>query len=264
MNVTREELRGGFRGLGLGSGDHVIVHSSLSSLGWVDGGAESVVDALRDAVDDGTVMMPTFTRYDRAYDPETSPSTVGAITEAFRNRSTAVRSAHPTKSVAAISPDAASLVADHDLRNSIGPGSPIHRLVDDRNGKILLLGVDHTTNSALHVAERLADLPYRDQIAETTIRRSDESIETVEVNQVHCSRGFGVAESIAKRVGLVTYGRVGDATAQLVDGSALLSLIVELLEEHPGLLLCDEPDCDRCAYGRRRIDARETGSNRSR
>ncbi|MFC7230915.1 AAC(3) family N-acetyltransferase [Saliphagus sp. GCM10025308] len=187
-------------------GDSLIVHSSLRRLGWVDGGARTVVDALCDTVGDGTILMPTFTRYDRAYDPETSPSTVGAITEAFWNRPEAVRSAHPTKSVAAIGPDAESVVANHELRNSIGPGSPIHRLINDRDGQILLLGVDHTTNSALHVAERLANLPYRDQIAETTIRGEDGSTETVEVNQVHCSHGFGVVGSIATRLGLEREG----------------------------------------------------------
>ncbi|WP_312907464.1 aminoglycoside N(3)-acetyltransferase [Natronosalvus caseinilyticus] len=253
MSLTREELRGGFRGLGLEAGDSVIVHSSLSSLGWVDGGARTVVDALCDTVGDGTVLMPTFTRYDRAYDPEMSPSTVGAITEACRNHPEAVRSAHPTKSVAAIGPGAESLVADHELRNSIGPGSPIHRLIDERDGQILLLGVDHTTNSALHVAERLANLPYRDQLAETTMRGADGSAETVEVNQVHCSRGFGVVGSIATRLGLEREGRVGDATARLVDGPRLLSLVVEVLDKQPGLLLCDVPDCERCAYARRRI-----------
>lgn len=254
MRFTRDALQGGFRGLGLDAGDGVLVHSSLSSLGWVDGGAGTVVDALRETVGDGgTVMMPTFTRYDRPYDPETSPSTVGSISETFRTRPAAVRSAHPTKSVAAIGPNTASLVDDHDPCNSIGPDSPIHRFIDKRDADILLLGVDHTANSALHVAERLADLPYRDQLAETTIRRRDGSTGTVTVNRVHCSRGFGVVGSIAKRLGIEREGRVGDATVQLINGRTLLSLVVELLEEQPGLLLCDVPDCDRCAYGRRRI-----------
>lgn len=257
MALTREELRGGFRGLGLESGDRVVVHSSLSSLGRVDGGAETVVDALLDAVgDDGTVMMPAFTRYDEPYDPDASRSTVGAVTDAFRSRAAAVRSEHPTKSVAAIGPDAASLTEDHEPLASIGPGSPIHRLIE-ADGKILLLGVGHTTNSALHVAERLAGLPYRDQLAETAIRRADGSTESVEVNRSHCSRGFDIAESIAKRVGLISYGCVGDATAQLVDGEPFLSLVVDVLEDYPGLLLCDVPDCERCAYARRRLAGQE-------
>lgn len=254
MEYTYDALRGGFRGLGLDSGDSVIVHSSLSSLGWIAGGAETVVDALCDSVGTtGTVMMPTFTRYDQPYDPDVSPSTVGAITETFRKRDGTVRSGHPTKSVVVDGPNAASLTGDHDLRDSIGPDSPIHRLITERNADVFLLGVDHTTNSALHIAERLADLPYRDQFAETTIRRTDGSIETVEVNKVHCSRGFGVIGSITNRLGIEREGHVGDATARLLDGSTLLSVVVELLEEQPGLLLCDVPDCERCGYGRRRL-----------
>lgn len=257
MGLTRAELRGGFRGLGLKPGDAVVVHSSLSSLGRVDGGAETVIDGLRAAVgEDGTVMVPTFTRYDEPYDPETSVSTVGAITEALRKRPDAVRSAHPTKSVAAIGPDVAALVGDHEPLESIAPGGPIHRLLE-ADGKILLLGVDHTTNSALHIAERLAELPYRDQIAKTSVRRADGSIESVEVNRVHCSRGFGVVESVAKRLGALSYGSIGEAATQLTDGEALLSLAVDLLEEEPGFLLCDVPDCDRCAYARQRIASQE-------
>lgn len=253
MTLTREELRGGFRALGLAPGDDVVVHSSLSSLGWVDGGADAVVDALRDAVGaEGTLAMPTFTRYDEPYDPDESPSTTGRITEAFRTRPDAVRSPHPTKSVAAAGPRAEAVTESHDPADSLGPGSPIHRVAGD-GGKILLLGVDHTSNSSLHVAERLAELPYRDQTAETSVRRAGGSSETVEVNRVHCSRGFGVVGPIARQLGVQTEGRVGEATARLLTGDDLLSLVVELLEDEPGLLLCDLPDCDRCRYARERI-----------
>lgn len=252
MALSRAEIRGGFRGLGIEDGDSVVVHSSLSSLGRVEDGAEAVVDALFDAVGErGTVAMPTFTRYDEPYEPETSPSTVGAITEAFRGRSGVVRSPHPTKSVAVRGPDADRYVASHEPSNSLGPGSPIHRAVDD-GASILLIGVDHTADSALHVAERLAGLPYRDQMAETTVRREGET-ETVEVNRVHCSRGFETAGVVASRLGLESIGSIGEATVRLADGPALLALVVSVLEEDPGFLLCDLPDCDRCAYARRRI-----------
>ncbi|MFC4986513.1 AAC(3) family N-acetyltransferase [Saliphagus infecundisoli] len=252
MALSRAEIRGGFRGLGIEDGDALVVHGSLSSLGRVEDGAEAVVDALFDAVGErGTVAMPTFTRYDEPYDHEGSPSTVGAITEAFRTRPDVVRSSHPTKSVAVRGPEADRYVAGHEPGNSLGPGSPIHRVVAD-GASILLCGVDHTANSTLHVAERLAGLPYRDQTAETT-HRTDGATETVEVNRVHCSRGFESAGAVASRLGLESVGRVGAGTVRLVDGPALLSLVADLLEADPGLLLCDLPDCERCAYARRRL-----------
>lgn len=252
MAISRAEIRGGFRGVGIEVGDSVVVHSSLSAFGCVEGGAGTVVDVLLDAVGDrGTVAMPTFTRYDEPYDPKSSPSTVGAITEAFRVRPNVVRSSHPTKSVAIRGPDADHYAAGHNPGNSLGPRSPIHRVVAD-GASILLIGVDHTANSTLHVAERLAGLPYRDQTAETT-RRTDTTTETVEVNRAHCSRGFESAGAVASRLGLESIGAIGDATVRLVDGPELLSLVVDLLESDPGFLLCDLPDCERCAYARRRL-----------
>lgn len=252
MQLSQDELRAGFRGLGLESGSRVIVHSSLSSLGRVEGGAETVVDALLETVgSDGTVAVPTFTRYDEPYDPDQSSSTTGAITDALWRREDAVRSPHPTKSIAAIGPDAKSLVTDHEPSNSIGPGSPLHRLLE-RDGRILLLGVDHTTNSAIHIAERLANVPYRDQVATTDVRL-DGDVESVEVNRVHCSRGFEVVRPLAEQAGIVARGEIGQADARLLDGDALLSQVIDLLEADPGALLCSVPDCDRCQYARERL-----------
>lgn len=252
MKLSRDELRAGFRGLGLESGSRVVVHSSLNSLGHVVGGADTVVDALLDAVGpEGTVAVPTFTRYDEPYNPDESPSTTGAVTEALRRRDEAVRSLHPTKSIAAIGPDAEALVADHEPLNSLGPGSPLHRLLE-RDGRILLLGVDHTTNSALHVAERLAGVPYRDQVAMTETCVGS-AVESVDVNRVHCSRGFEVVRPLAERAGVVVRGEIGEAEARLLNGTELLSLVVDLLEADPGALLCSIPDCKRCEYARERI-----------
>src|SRR6478672_9626519 len=106
--VTRADLVEGLRALGLRLGALVQVHSSLSRLGFVEGGAETVVDALLEAVGlAGTVMVPTF-NHGKAdiYDPRTTPSISGAVTEALRKRPGAHRSIHPTHPYAAIGPDA--------------------------------------------------------------------------------------------------------------------------------------------------------------
>ncbi|NGM70635.1 AAC(3) family N-acetyltransferase [Natronolimnobius sp. AArcel1] len=254
MTVTEAELRGGLRALGLRSGDRVIVHSSLRSLGWVDGGAETVVDALCNVVGaDGTVLMPTFTSGNdgHPFDRKTTPSETGRITEELRTREEAIRSAHPTHSVTALGASAELLTRDHELLNSLGPGSPMHRLLED-GGSILLLGVDHTSNSSVHIAERLADLPYRDQTRTVTVADGDES-RTVTTNAVHCSYGFDAVEVIARRAGLLTDGLIGEAHVQLMSGHALLSELVDALEIVPNLLLCADPGCGRCEYARERL-----------
>jgi aminoglycoside 3-N-acetyltransferase len=251
-SVTRAEVRGGLRGLDIEAGDGLAVHSSLSSLGWVEGGTDSVVDALFDAVgEDGTLLMPTFTGYDDVFDPDQTPSETGAVTEAFRQRDGVVRSDHPTKSVAVAGPDAGRLVADHRPLASLGVDSPFHRFLES-GGDVLLVGVGHTRNSSLHVAEKVAGVPYRDQVAETR-RVTADGTERVRVNRVHCSEGFGVAGPLLRAAGLERRGQIGDATVRLLDGEALLDLIADTLRHHPGFLLCAAPDCERCAYARRQV-----------
>lgn len=260
MNVSQEGLEHGFHELGLDSDSRVIVHSSLNSLGHVEGGAETVVNALLNVVGPGgTVAVPTFTRYDEPYDPSESPSTTGAVTEALRQCEEAVRSLHPTKSVAAIGSEANDLVADHEPANSLGPGSPLHRLLQD-GAEILLLGVNQTANSAMHIAERLADMPYRDQTASVQTFVGG-GVRTVEVNRVHCSRGFEVVAPLCEHAGIVSRERIGAAEAQLLDGGGLLSVAIELLEAEPGALLCSVPDCERCQYARERLAEDESDSS---
>lgn len=252
VKVDTGAIVAGLRGLGLDRGDRVFVHSSMSSLGHVVGGADTVVDALLDAVGPtGLVAVPTFTRYDEPYDPSTSPSTTGAVTEALRRRDGAVRSPHPTKSISAIGPDAGALLAEHDPMNSLGPGSPLHRLLN-ADGKILLVGVDQTANSALHVAERVANAPYRDQTATTESTVGGERT-TVEVNRVHCSRGFEVVQPLFRCRGHLSEGHVGAARVTLLDGQRTIADTVDLLEADLGALLCSTPDCSRCQYARERI-----------
>jgi aminoglycoside 3-N-acetyltransferase len=171
---TAADLAEGWRRAGLERGMHVVVHSALSSLGPVCGGAATVVESLRDAVgDDGTIVVPAFTPQVADPDPETRgvpdaavrarraavplftpdlPSPMGAVAEAFRRLPEAVRSRHPQASVAAVGAAAQAIVADQPLHFALGPGSPFARLAD-LDGRILLIGVGHNRNSFLHHAE---------------------------------------------------------------------------------------------------------------
>src|SRR5262245_56502432 len=102
--VTRSEIVKALQSAGIKSGDTLMVHSSLKSFGEVDGGPETVIDALLEAVGpQGHVVMPTLTAtFSReaetglAFNPRKTPSRVGIITDRFWRRPGAVRSAHPT------------------------------------------------------------------------------------------------------------------------------------------------------------------------
>jgi len=131
VHVTKEDIKRGLRQLGLMRGDVIGAHSSLSSFGYVEGGADTVIDALLETVsEEGTIVMPTYStnreNVDRTqreielgvtwksrilpYDPEETPCWTGRIPETLRKRKGAVRSLNPTHSLAALGPKANELV----------------------------------------------------------------------------------------------------------------------------------------------------------
>jgi aminoglycoside 3-N-acetyltransferase len=149
--VTRRQLAEALHAGGIAEGDLVMVHSSLSSLGRVDGGAETVIAALLDAVgENGTILMPSYNsaermirdlKHGRMVDLRGQPGLTGAVSERFRRWPGVKRSSHPFSSVCALGPKAEFLTEDH----AAGPevchaASPVGRLVE-LEGKVLGLGI---------------------------------------------------------------------------------------------------------------------------
>lgn len=161
--ITKQYLIEKLRQLGLRQGMVVAVHSSLSRLGFVEGGAQTVIDALLAVVgEQGTIMMPTFTGFSQetkpVFDARKTPSRVGTITEAFRKMPNAERSLHPTHSCAAIGPKASFLLKEQKNANTLfGKNTPFCRLME-ANGFVLCLGIGIEMMSMYHVAEDLMPL----------------------------------------------------------------------------------------------------------
>ncbi|MEY9968355.1 aminoglycoside 3-N-acetyltransferase [Streptacidiphilus sp. MAP12-16] len=183
---TRESLASELRAFGLRAGETVLVHSSLSSLGWVCGGPGVVVLALLDALGaQGTLVVPTHSgdNSDPAswanppvpkawwatirastppYDARTTPSLgVGVIPETVRNWPGALRSSHPQTSFAALGPRAAAIVDGHALDCRLGERSPLARL-EEAEARILLLGAGFESCTAFHLAEYRVPTPQVD------------------------------------------------------------------------------------------------------
>ena len=179
---TREKLIQDFSHLGIEKADILFIHSSFKSLGQVAGGADTVISALEAVIgQDGLILMPSFnllpSREERvgSWDVEKTPSTVGWLTEFFRQMPGTYRSDHYSHSVAARGKGAEKFVADH-LRcdgyqspwdyppwgKTYGTHSPMFRAYK-ANGKLLMLGVDYETSTYIHLVEviywnkRLAD-----------------------------------------------------------------------------------------------------------
>lgn len=162
--MTKTDLTDGFRSLGLGKGMKVMVHSSLSSFGYVEGGADTVIDALMEVLtEEGTLMMPSFNheapyRAGKIYDVHETPTTNGIIPDTFWRRQGVYRSINPTHAFAAWGKNAAYYTMDHRKSSAMGEDSPLDRLKKD-GGYCLLLGVDYTRNTFHHHVETCEGAP---------------------------------------------------------------------------------------------------------
>lgn len=173
-SISPEKLTGDLNALPITPGAVVLVHSSLKSIGFVEGGAQSVVDALVASVVEkrgGTLLLPTFsidgTMYQtlasgRVFDSRSTPSNLGAIPETFRRQAATKRSLHPSHSFGAIGPQAEELVAGHHTAGTnFGQGTPMGLLVG-RPAYLLGLGSDIGHVTFTHVVEDIEpDFPLR-------------------------------------------------------------------------------------------------------
>lgn len=249
-----EQIVVDLRRLGLRPGMDVLVHSSLSSLGWVEGGAATVVAALIEAVSPGgTVLFPGLTgspedgpAHPPVMDVRYTPCApwVGVIPETARRWPGACRSLHPTHSVIAIGARAARWTEGHErCATPCGEGSPYVRVMDE-GGFILLLGCSQESNTSLHALEELAGVPYHLQPAQTTAvvidRCGRQHQVTGWLHQWGWERRFSRVDGLLRDAGVMREGMVGRATARLIDAEGLRRVVLPILQRDPLFLLADQ------------------------
>ncbi|MFJ7630959.1 aminoglycoside N(3)-acetyltransferase [Streptomyces sp. NPDC097595] len=253
MPVTGIDLRAGFEALGLPAGATVIVHASLSAFGRVEGGAATLLTALREHLGPrGTVVVPAFTGdavrdphpqtgpdagadidADRAAVPlfhDRLPTLMGAIPTAVLAAPVRLRSSHPQASVAALGPLARDITARQPLAYAVGRGSPFDRL-HELGAHILLLGVGHNRNSFLHYAESL--IPnHRRKLRRFPYVVDGERV-WVEVPDVGDDNGrhFPGVGAEAERAGLVRVGVIGAAECRLMESRPFVEFAARHLRE---------------------------------
>jgi aminoglycoside 3-N-acetyltransferase len=257
------------RDLGLSSGDNVLVHASLRKIGEMTEGASTLLDGLLTVVGpEGTVLTPTFTdngdpaewrrppadaeELERlrnmmpVFDYATTPvdtHTVGIFPEILRRHPAAKRSNHPAVSFAAIGANAEFLTRNAPFHFPLGSSSPLARL-HQVDGWVLLLGVPHTVNTSIHLAEVWADAPY---IHRSSTLKTAEDGWSVMRGSPECSAGFGRIEPILRQSRILREGYVGNAASQLMKQRAVVSMAISMLQGHGAALLCADPDCPWCS-----------------
>ncbi len=235
-HFDREALARDLRALGVRPGRDLIVHSAMSRLGFLEGGAEAFIGAVRDVVGpEATILMPCYPmkrnmlqtmEEDTPFHVAEDESTMGKITRVFRVMPGTMRSAHPTHSVAASGPRAREYTERHHLSLSpCGPGSPF-LLLAQHGGDVLCVGtgVGKVTNH--HNIEDLVDDfpmdvylpgPYtkavvfpdgREEVVEVKVH--DPQLAPLRVDN-HGPKEQEVLERM-RRLGIVEEGLVGRAT----------------------------------------------------
>jgi len=253
--LTRADIVHGLRKLGLQLGDRMLVHSSLAALGDVDGGADTVIDALIEAVGpDGLVVVPTFA-CQLPFDRKTSTTPLGSIADQFWHRPNAFRSLHPTHSVAAIGRGAEELLRGHEKApTAYGEGTPYHTLAVN-SGRILLLGVDQDRNTTLHTAEALSGAVYLSDITGAYVDDSGSEVTIPIAAMAGPHRDFIGLDRLFRERGIMRIGRIGSAVCRLMDAGGILDVAMEALKRDPAAVLCDNPNCADCVMQRGKINA---------
>jgi aminoglycoside 3-N-acetyltransferase len=237
--------------LGVKPGGVLLVHTSFRAVRPIEDGPLGLIRALRSAIgEEGTLVMPTMTDGETVFDPTSTPTCdMGITAETFWRQPGVQRSTHPGGSFAAVGPLAARICAPQPLSPPHGPDSPPGR-VHELGGQVLLLGVTHSEDTTLHVAEAIAQVPY--SISHPCVVEVDGVAGTVMIAETdHCCQRFGLMDGWLRERGLQREGRVGNADARLCASRDVVAVALEHLAADPLLFLCsDDEGCEECDAAR--------------
>ncbi len=263
--VSFRDIVTGLRQLNLGREKPVIAHASLSAFGDVRGGADTILGALLMTVD--SLMMPAFT-YKTMLTPETGPENngivygsgkdrnrmaeffkpdmpadmmMGVIAETFRRHEGVKRSNHPILSFAGLNVDTA--LQAQTLEEPLAPIGALEK----QDGWVVLIGVDQTTNTSIHYAERLMG---RRQFTRWALTR--EGIKECP-GFPGCSQGFQQVDPLLK--GITRRAQIGKADVRAVRLQPMVEIVSGFLRNDPLAMLCGDSHCERCNAVRQSLQA---------
>lgn len=237
-----EKIADNLLDLGVRQGGILLVHASLSSLGQVTGGPETVIRGILSALGEkGTLLMPALGSDANdgnppVFDVLSTTTWTGAIPEAFRVRKGTKRSLHPTHSVCGVGALAKELLDNHGKDNTpCGPNSPFH-LLPDYAGQILMLGCGLLPNTSFHAIEELVEPLYLFKENQNCTLRLADGHEVQKDYKIHNFVGwrqrYDRIEPFLKGEDLKR-GKVLAANADLIDSHAMWETALPIMKKDP-------------------------------
>jgi aminoglycoside 3-N-acetyltransferase len=245
--IRNPELIAQILELGVTPGAVLLVHTSFSKVGPLEGGPQGLIAALQAALGpDGTLVMPSMSDDDdHPFDPRTTPCLgMGVVADTFWRTPNVLRSDSP-HAFAAVGPEAARITANHPLDVPHGLNSPVGR-VYELDGQILLLGIGHDANTTIHLAEALAGVRYRRPKSVTIIQAGQPTRYCY--NEIdHCCDNFNLVDQWLDAEGGQRRGRVGHGEARLAASRSIVATVSARLRANETLFLHDpgvDVQCD--------------------
>ncbi len=240
---TKQSLTEDLIRAGLMPSETLLVHSSMKSIGEVDGGADTVLDVLMDYFrEDGLLVFPTLTyrlnRSNPVFRVNGTFSQVGVLSDLFWRRPGVLRSLHPTHSVAAWGRDAKEFVAGHEkFSTPCAKGSPWGRLAE-RGAKILFIGTRTIEcNTFLHGVEEWFGVPgMLTESFEQLISIDSSGAEHAVPSRRHVgnhSAYYGKMQPLFESGGVLKHVKFGDAACFLLESAGAESITMKCLRKDP-------------------------------
>lgn len=246
--VTKDDIRRAFAEVGVCEKDTILIHLSLKSFGYVEGGALSVINAAKEAVTSkGTVVFPALVQRDfsnayKNWDKEKSPSDVGYVTEIFRTLPDSLRSDQATHSVCAWGQLAQEITGEH---SSYGPrqgvfgdycfsySSPWQKMYH-LGARIVFIGVDTVYNTFKHFVEYKLVEYFLNSI-------SDEKKKCIAMSKIARHNVSGVwpfhdskkTQKVLGEMGLLTYSQCGNALFTSMKADHYVDTVFRLFKKTP-------------------------------
>jgi aminoglycoside N3'-acetyltransferase len=267
IEITKSRLLNDLKKIGVAKGDHLAVTLSFKSIGQVIGGPEAFIDTLLEAVGpEGTIMMNTYTRSfgsavipsDFIYDSATTMPYTGLVPRVLIKRKDAIRSLHPTGSVASIGKMAKYLTENHD--GTANPFLPYEKLAEI-SGKYLAIGIGDRLVGIRHEAQKRAGLFVVPMYGGVKFKSSDGKIKVFIGISSPCTKKLPELVPKLEKMGIIKRGNIGLAHSLIAPADKILDTMTDMLKKDPTLNLCDDWRCHKCRELERRMNLYEKITN---